>query len=56
MCLVFKINLVLTESPATPAKRKAAGTKETPPAKKAKSDGEGEEAQTILCALYFILL
>ncbi|KAM9795982.1 nucleolin isoform 2-T2 [Syngnathus typhle] len=29
------------DAPATPAKRKAGGKKDTPPAKKAKSDGEG---------------
>lgn len=38
------MNLLSPESPVTPAKRKAAGNKETPPAKKAKSDGEGKEA------------
>lgn len=37
------MNLLSPESPA-PAKRKAAGNKETPPAKKAKSDGEGKKA------------
>lgn len=48
------MNLLPPESPVTPGKRKAAGTKETPPAKKAKADGEGEEAQTILEILFII--
>lgn len=50
---MFNVNLLPPESPVTPAKRKAAGTKETPPAKKAKSDGEGEDAQAILYWLHF---
>lgn len=37
------MNLLSPEGGA-PAKRKAAGNKETPPAKKAKSDGEGKKA------------
>lgn len=34
--------LLSTEAPVTPAKRKAEGKKDTPPAKKAKSEGEGK--------------
>uniref|UniRef100_A0A8P4KEN7 Nucleolin n=1 Tax=Dicentrarchus labrax TaxID=13489 RepID=A0A8P4KEN7_DICLA len=33
--------LVSTDAPVTPAKRKAEGKKDTPPAKKAKSEGDG---------------
>lgn len=35
--------LFSTETPKTAAKRKAEAKKETPPAKKAKADGEGGE-------------
>lgn len=39
----FKFTLVSTEALVTPAKRKAEGKKDTPPAKKAKSEGEGRK-------------
>lgn len=38
--------LSLSEPAAKPAKRKAESKKETPPAKKAKSDGDGKEKFT----------
>ena len=46
LCTLNNTQPISAEAPVTPGKRKAESKKDTPPAKKAKSEGEGKDKCT----------